>query len=519
MSVAASTSSTTSQARLGGKIDAIAWSVASVVFLAHALVAGRYDAFRNELYFIVCGRHPAFGYVDQPPVVPLLAAFTQVAGDDVWLLRLPAVLAAALLVPLTVSFARLMGAGTAGAWIAAIAAATAPLVEAVTSTLTTATFEPLLWTLTAYLITRALIRDEPRCLIWAGIVAGVALETKYGIVIWLIGLGIGIAATSARRVVTREFWIGAGCALVIALPNVVWQAAHQFPFLEVARNDNVGNLTGSPVGFVLDQALGANILLTPLWLAGIIAPFVRAPLGPSGLARFRFLAIAFVVSLVEVFATHGKSYYLAGAYPALFALGAAACSALAAPLVAAWMALAAVNFALAMPLVLPVLSPDGLARFLARAPLRPHPVEVAGIGAPLTQVFSDEFGWRELERKVADVYRALPAGDRARAAILASNYGEAAAIDVYGTADHLPPAISEQDQYYLWGPRGYDGSVVIAVNAKPEFWSRICASSTTAATFGVPYAMPYERDRAIIVCRGLPVPLGDAWARFKRYGL
>jgi hypothetical protein len=446
MSVAASTTSAAPRARLGGKIDAIAWSVAGVVFLVHALVAGRYDAFRNELYFIVCGRYPAFGYVDQPPLVPLLAALTQLAGDDVWLLRLPAVLAAALLVPLTVSFARLLGVGRTGAWLAAIAAATAPLVEAVTSTLTTATFEPLLWTLTAYLITRALVRDEPRCLIWAGIVAGVALETKYGIVIWLIGLA-------------------------------------------------------------------------PLWLAGVIAPFLRAPNGGAGLARFRFLSIAFVVSLVVVFATHGKSYYLAGAYPALFALGAAACSALPGPLAGAWMALTAVNFALAMPLVLPVLAPDSLARFLARAPLRPHPVEVAGLGAPLTQVFSDEFGWRDLERKVADVYRALPATDRARAAILASNYGEAAAIDVYGGADHLPPAISEQNQYYLWGPRGYDGSVVIAVNAKPEFWSRICASSNIAATFGVPYAMPYERDRAILVCRGLPVPLEYAWARFKRYGL
>lgn len=512
-------SSAPPRVRVSGNVDVIAWSVAGVVFIVHALVAGRYDAFRNELYFIVCGRHPAFGYVDQPPLVPLLAALTQAAGDDVWLLRLPAVLAATLLVPLTVAFARTLGAGRVGAWIAAIAAATSSLAIAITSTFTTETFEPLLWTLTAYLIARALVRDERRLLIWAGVVAGIALETKYGILVWLIGLAIGIGATSARRLVSREFWIGAGCAVAIALPNFIWQAANQFPFLEVVRNDNAGNLTGSPLEFALDQVLGANIVLAPLWLAGVIAPFARAPLAQSRLARFRFLSIAFGVSVPLVFATHGKSYYLVGAYPTMFALGAAACSALAGPLAAAWMALAVANAALALPLLLPVLSPDGLARFLARAPFRPHPVEVAGIGAPLTQVFSDEFGWRELEHKVAAVYRGLPASDRARAAILATDYGEAAAIDVYGVPDHLPPAISEQDQYYLWGPRGYDGSVVIAVNAKPEFWSRICASSTTAATFGVPYAMPYERDRAIVVCRGLPVPLADAWARFKRYGL
>ncbi|HEY9085060.1 MAG TPA: hypothetical protein VIN40_03850 [Candidatus Tyrphobacter sp.] len=122
-----------------------AWSVAGVVAIAHLLTAGRYGLFVNELYFIVCGRHPAFGYVDQPPLVPLISAATQIAGVHVWLLRLPAVLAAALLVPLTVDFARLLGAGTRGAWLAAIAAASSPMLTAITATVTTSTFEPRRW--------------------------------------------------------------------------------------------------------------------------------------------------------------------------------------------------------------------------------------------------------------------------------------------------------------------------------------------------------------------------------------
>jgi hypothetical protein len=496
-------------------IDFIAWSVAAVVFIAHAAVAGRYDAFRNELYFIVCGRRPALGYVDQPPLVPMLAALTQLSGDHVWLLRLPAVICAAVLVPLTVSFARLLGAGTRGAWLAAFAAGTAPMLVAVTSTLTTATLEPLLWTAVAYCVARALVRDERTLLIAAGIVAGIAVEAKYGILIWLVALGVGLALTPARRLAAlKELWIGAGFLAALALPNVWWQAAHQFPFIEVVRNDNAGNLTGSPLVFALGQVLASNIVLAPLWLAGIVAPFVR-----TDLARFRFLAIAFVVAAATVFATHGKSYYVAGAYPSLFALGAAACSSLARPAVALLSALAIANAALSLPLVSPVLEPNALADYLARAPVRPRPVETAGIGAPLTQVFSDEFGWRELERTVAGVYRALPAQQRQQAAILASNYGEAAALDVYGAADHLPPALSEQDQYYLWGTHGYDGSVVIAVNANPRRWARICDRSTVAARFGVPYAMPYERDRAIVVCHGTRVPLSIAWPRFKRFGL
>jgi len=496
------------------RIDWIAWGLAAAVFLGHALVAGRYDAFRNELYFIVCGRHPAFGYVDQPPLVPFVAALTQIAGDHVWLLRLPAVISAALLVPVTIAFARIGGAGARGAWLAGIAAASAPLLIGVTSTLTTSTFEPLAWTIVAYLLARAFVREEGTSFVWAGIAAGIAFEAKYGIAIWLIALTIGIACTPGRRFVGKKWWIGVACFFAIALPSVLWQVAQQLPFLEVMRNDNAGNLTGSPIGFAIAQILALNILFAPLWLAGVVAPFAR-----RDLAQFRFLSIAFVVAVLLVFGTHGKSYYLAGAYPSMFALGAAAYARLPRLLLIPWMALAIGNSALALPLVSPVLSADGLARYLDRLPTRPRPVEVAGFGAPLTQVFSDEFGWRELEHKVAAVYRALPLDDRRKAAILASNYGEAAALDVYGAADALPPALSEQNQYFLWGTHGYDGSVVIAVNAYPAFWARVCAQSSVAATFGVPYAMPYERDRAIVVCHQTRIPLALAWPRFKRYGL
>jgi hypothetical protein len=149
--------------------------------------------------------------------------------------------------------------------------------------------------------------------------------------------------------------------------------------------------------------------------------------------------------------------------------------------------------------------------------LHPLPDEAAAVGAPLTQVFSDEVGWRALEKSVAQVYRALPAADRARAAIVASNYGEAAAIDVYGEADHLPPALNGQDQYYFWGPRGYDGSVLIHINGDPDHWRENCASLDIVARFGAPYVMPYENDRPIFVCRGLRVPLTVAWPKFKRF--
>jgi 4-amino-4-deoxy-L-arabinose transferase-like glycosyltransferase len=176
------------------------WVIASIIGLVHLAVAGRYDVFRNELYFIVCGRHPDFGFVDQPPLVPLLAAATQFFGDNPWLLRLPAVLAAAGLVVFTASFARLLGGNTTSAWIAGLAVGIAPALIGLTTTTTTATFEPICWTAFAYLLSRAVVLEDRRALLWAGVVAGVAMEAKYGIVFWLVPLGIGVALTSARRV-------------------------------------------------------------------------------------------------------------------------------------------------------------------------------------------------------------------------------------------------------------------------------------------------------------------------------
>jgi hypothetical protein len=272
------------------------------------------------------------------------------------------------------------------------------------------------------------------------------------------------------------------------------------------------NFTGTPLRFEISQALAMNALLAPLWLAGLIAPFATPRLKAA-----RPLAVAYVVAAALIIALRGKDYYLFPAYPTLFAVGAVAAGVLATWLLTAWMLLATAASAALFPVVLPILDPPRLATFLDRHHLHPAPDELAGVGAPLTQVFSDELGWRALEQSVAAVYRKLPPEDQRRVAIVASNYGEAAAIDVYGRADNLPPAISGANQYYFWGPRGYDGSVVIHINGNPDRWRPNCASIEMAGTFGAPLVMPYENNRPIFICRGLRVPFVEAWPVFKRF--
>src|SRR5215469_17643263 len=193
------------------------WLIAFVIGLVHLAVAGRYDIFRNELYFIVCGRHPDFGYVDQPPLVPLLAAATQAFGDNVWLLRLPAVAAAVALVPLSAAFARLAGGRTLSIVLAAAAAALSPALAGVTATLTTTTFEPLAWTAYAFLIARAVLLEQRQALLWAGLVAGISMEAKYGIAMWAVPMVLGLLLTRARRILAwREFWVGVVLAALFA---------------------------------------------------------------------------------------------------------------------------------------------------------------------------------------------------------------------------------------------------------------------------------------------------------------
>ncbi len=488
--------------------------VAVIVAFVHLATAGRYDIFRNELYFIVCGWHPSFGYVDQPPVIPLLAALTQVGGTHVWLLRLPAILAAIATVPVVVAFVELMGGNGRAAWLAAVAYASATLVTAMSATLNTSSFEPFDFTLVAYLVTRAFVRNQPRMYWWAGLVAGCAFQTRYGILIWAVAMAVGLLLCGPRTVFrSRDLWIGVAIAAAIALPNAIWQAAHGFPFLELVRNDNSGNFLGGPVGFVIGQLFLVNTVLAPLYITGIIAPFAQ-----ERLAQFRFLAVTFVMMGVLIVLTNGKAYYMAGAYPTIFALGAVSVMMLWRWAIAVWAVLAAANAFLALPYVLPTMPIAQLKTMMDRNSFKVPPMERAGVGAPVLQVYDDEFGWRDLARIVEAVYNSLPPGDRAKAAIYGSNYGDASAINVYDT--NLPFAISGNNQYYLWGPGDHDGAVVIAVNVDPAYWASICDSARVVAYTGSsPYAMPYEVHKPIVLCRGMHPPLPEQWSNFRHFGI
>jgi hypothetical protein len=272
------------------------------------------------------------------------------------------------------------------------------------------------------------------------------------------------------------------------------------------------NFTGPFWLFEWRQAMSMNPVLALLWLAGAGAPFFD-----RRLAEARFLAIGFMLTTAFYFDQRGTNYYLFPAYPTMFVVGAVWSERLPTLATRSWIAAALVVSAVLAPIARPILEPTQLQRYMEVTGLRPAPIEAAGVGAPLTQSLSDEFGWRELERKVAAVFQNLPAEDRSRAAILAANYGQAAAIDVFGRADGLPPALSGNNQYWLWGPRGFDGSLSIHIGGDPERWRRACGSIEIVDKTSDPFAMPYENDRPIFICRDMRVSFDRLWDRLKRY--
>jgi 4-amino-4-deoxy-L-arabinose transferase-like glycosyltransferase len=492
--------------------------VASLAALAaHLLGNPHYGFFRDELYFIVCGRHPALGYVDQPPLVPLLAAFSQAGGPSLFLLRAIPALFSAASVYVTCLLARELGGGAFAQGLAAMVAFLSPVLMSFGMKVSTDTPGLLLWPLAALLLLRLVKGADAHGWLALGAVLGLAAESKYSVIFFIVALVAGLLLTPQRRALWTPWLLaGIGVAVLIALPNLLWQALQGFPMWELLQNGQHGkNVVLSPLAFLGTQLLIHSPVLALVWVPGLVV-LLRRP-------EARFLGLGYLILMTEMIVLHSKHYYPADVYPVLFAAGGVALENVTAAvprLRVAVVGVLAVLGSVLVPYTLPVLPiPTFLAYHARVAPLLhldAAKTEHLRMG-PLPQDWADMQGWPELAAAVAGVYRALPEDQRAKAAILADNYGEAAALDFFGPALGLPPVISGHNQYFLWGPRGYDGSVLIDVNASVKDDAKLCETAALGATFVSPLSMPYESRFDIVLCRGLKVPVAEFWRRQKMF--
>jgi hypothetical protein len=490
--------------------------LACASFVLHLLANGHYGFFRDELYFIVCGERLDWGYVDQPALVPLLAAWSHALfGDFLLGFRLLPALAMTATVALTCELVRVVGGGRFAQWLAGVCVLLGPIFLLDGVLFSTDMFQALTWLALGWALVRLEQTGDERWWLAFGAIAGFSLNTKYLIGFYLVALAVGLLATPQRRsLLHRCLYLGALLAGVMILPNLLWQQAHGWPFIEFGNGSANGkNIQLSPLAFLLQQATFTGPLATIVWLCGLWAGAVRPKL-----AVMRVFPIAWLILLLAFDASHGKAYYLSAIYPTLLVFGALQIEQWLVNAIARDFALAAVVVLglLVAPLALPILPVDVFIRYQKAIGYMPSAGEHQQLGV-LPQYYADMFGWPEMAARIAAVYGSLPREDQARAVFFGDNYGEAAAIDVFGRRLGLPPAISGHNNYYLWGPRDHDGSVIIVVGGRRKHYEELFDSIEIAGRIDTPYAMPYETGQPIYVLRGMKPPLQNFWPRVKSY--
>ena len=492
---------------------------AIATFGLHLIGNPHYGYFRDELYLIICGRHPQWGYVDQPPVTPLLAAGTQIFGHSLVLLRAVPAFFAAAAVYVSCLLAAELGGGAFAEILAALVVFFAPVLMNFGMKVSPDTVGLWLWPLAALYTLRLAKGADPRGWLMVGAVIGICLQSKYSVVFFFAALLLGLLLTPERRILlSRWFLAGCGVCGLIALPNFLWQAYYGFPMLEMLRAGQHGkNLIVGPAQYLFQQLLITNVFLSLVWIIGLGWLLCNA--------RLRFLGYTYIILIVFMMVLHGKHYYPADVYPYLMAAGGVAIEAwtnrwkVLRPVVATAVIVLGLVF---VPFALPILPEEQVVSYTNRLlgilhiPHQAVATEHQRLPALPTD-WADMHGWPELAATVANVYQSLSPSDRAQVAIVAGNYGEAAAIDFFGRQYGLPPVISGHNQYYLWGTHGYSGNVVIDVAGDCGAPQHLFASSERAATFTSPWIQPYEDGIPIMVCRGIQRPLAELWPSVKAY--
>ena len=492
----------------------------AVALVVHLLTNGRYGYFRDELYYIACGRHLAFGYVDQPPLSIVLLRLSEVLlGNSLFAIRLLPALAGAATVAITGLIARELGGR---AWAIALGCAgslCALFSLAVGNFFSMNAFESLFWMGCVYLLVRILNGRSPTLWLWFGVLLGLGLENKHSTVFFAAGIFVALLLTRERRHFGEKWiWFGGLIAFAIALPNILWQTQHYWPTYELLSNiaHSDKNVALSPAQFILQQIVFMNPGTLPLWLSGLIWLF-----GSRDGRRYMALGIIYLVMLAEFIILHGKSYYLAPAYPMLFAPGGVAVERVFANRLK-WckpglLVLIVAVGALLAPLAVPILPPGKLVAYMRTIGLQLPRTETSHT-APLPQIFADQFGWQEMVASVAHVYHHLRPEDEKRAAIFCQNYGEAGAIDFFGPKFGLPLAISGHQNYFLWGPRDWTGEVALLLDTRDDTEREQFASvEDLGQIVSSPWAMPFERRTHIYLCHDLKANVREFWPRAKKW--
>ena len=482
--------------------------VAIAVTVMLLLVSGRYGYHRDELYFLAAGHHLAWGYPDQPPFVAVLARLlAAIAPGSVSALRVPSAAAAGAIVVLAALSARELGGGRSAQTLAAASMATGAVLLGTGHLLSTATFDFLAWSLLVWLILRLLRTGDQRWWLLVGVVAGAGLLDSDLVAFLMAAVVVGLLVVGPRQVLRSPWlWLGGAVAALMWSPYLLWQANHGWPQLAVSRSIAAGNSGSSqPRALLLpEQLVLLSPYVAPIWITGLVRLF-----RDSGLRWCRAIGVAYLALAVTFVITGAKSYYLAGMFPILLGAGAQ-------PTVdwigrgrtqgrrialGAGLALSAVGSVLATLPVLPV-------TILHDTPI-----------VSLNYDTGETVGWPAFVAEIAGGYRGLGGPDGHVTAIVASNYGEAGAVDRYGPALGLPHAYSVHNGYWYWGPPPAAAVNVLAIGFTTAELARFCAASAMWIRLDDHLRVENEEQGAPVwFCSRLRGPWNALWPQMRVIG-
>lgn len=498
------------------------WLLIAFKVLGHLALGDRYGIFRDELYFLACGRHLDFGYVDQPPLIAWISAFTQLLfGESLTGLRLPVALAGGGLLYFTARITQAIGGGLFARSLACVCVLMAPGFLAIGHILTMNVFEHLLWAIGAFLLLRLVKEENTRLWPALGLVLGLGFLNKITFLLLAAFTLAGLALSPKRHLLrSRWFVLALGVALLTVSPYLYWQIREGWPsyefFQAYARKRD---LPFTLLDFFSQQVLTLQPNSLLVWVPGLawllLAKQARA---------YRVFGFSFALAFATFAATKAKFYFLLPMVPPLFAAGAVAWergighlgrarSSVAVAMLAVFLVGGAVSSVEAVPVL-----DAGI--YLEYAPTRQFQEKVkleAGPTAELPPHFADMHGWEELAQSVRSIYLRLPQDEQSEVAVLTWNYGQAGAIDYFRRQYELPPAISGHNNYYLWGPGSRSLSTLISVGIPENLLRRFYAEVRPLGPVNCAYCMPNERNAEIFLSRHPLRSVREHWSEFKHY--
>ncbi len=470
-----------------------------------------YGYFIDEFYYIACANNPAFGYVDHPPLAPLLlTVFQFLFGSSLYTIRILPALAETAAVFYTGILVKEIGGNKFAQFIAACSVAAMPVTIAFGTFYSMNAFEPLLAVLLLLVTVRMIKSENSKLWIQVGIIMGLGMMNKHTFGVFIIALLLSLIISGKWKLLfSKWFVIGGAIGLFIFLPNIIWQILNDFPSLEFYRNISVDkNVYTPPIDFAIGQVMYMSPSTAPIWLAGTFY-FLFS----KQFKDYRFLSVLFAgLFIFMMLSGTSRPDRLAFAYPAAFIGGALFFETNILNFNLHWLKIPLVVFLfsgllLSFPILLPHFSYNFSQNYTEWLGINTELEK--GKKPPLHQILADRIGWEEKVELVVNAYNSLSDEDKKHTIIAASNYGQAGAIELFGKPYNLPPVACAHNNYYLWSKERVNGNILLQLDNDDSFegLSRLFEEvKIYPGIFKNDFVSDHENNLVVFICRYPKIP-------------